>query len=880
MIKELSGLIDYRRFYQLHIPGFRVNGKSEVSCRCPFHEDKNPSLSVNVEQGVFNCFGCGKKGDAVTFLQLLHGLDRKSAIEKIREEAGIKSEARSTKSKTVKKPTHLTLDQVKLIHNQLLKNETALKVFQDKYGLSIETIEKYLIGYQFDDAKEEHCYVVPREFEQGRWVFKNHKGSQSLGAKASLYPFDVIKNDLPYIIVTEGELKSLLLNQLGFPAISNTCGANTWKPEWNLYFNNLDVVVAYDRDENQAGQKGTIRVADNLKGIARTVKAIQWPSFMDSKDRKDVTDFFVTLGKTKEDFQRLIDTAKEVVSEVKEIGGIKFIEPEGFEVKEDSVIQITYYGNTSVKKPAFYTPLFIVGRAIDVDLGLEDIKIAFKRDSKWKYSWISKHIISDAKKILELSNHGLPVNSSNSRKMIEYLATFEAFNMGIIPRTYISKGVGRKTIEGKQVFILNKMVSVQENKSFQCGKDISVEFFPEPGFERFVKALKPEGTYVKWMECIEPTLKYPYAAFAFYASFAAPLLRMLKAPNFIIDFWGHTSLGKTTVLELASSVWGNPHRESGGLVFGWDSTRVFLEKIANFFCDIPIFPDDSQMVDDRTMASMLYQIANGVGKGRGSIAGIRHIPTWHTICFSTGERPLSECTNFSGARARTIELYGSPFPNAGAEFINDLKQCIRENCGHAGIKFIQGLLSFWNNQDEITRLKAEYKKYQQAFSMEANSEVGDRYSQYFAVVKLASDLVHQILGINDPITAKESIDRVFGHVIEESSGDIDIGTRAMQYIISWASGNEKYFKNADCESYGQWKEGEYVGIYPHKLTEILRYEKYSERAVMRSWAERGWIKREGGKFTCARTVRIEEGITKNRRLTIIPWEVVEEFLDK
>lgn len=34
---------------------------------CPFHEDKDPSLSLSNEKGVFNCFGCGKKGNIITF---------------------------------------------------------------------------------------------------------------------------------------------------------------------------------------------------------------------------------------------------------------------------------------------------------------------------------------------------------------------------------------------------------------------------------------------------------------------------------------------------------------------------------------------------------------------------------------------------------------------------------------------------------------------------------------------------------------------------------------------------------------------------------------------------------------------------------------------
>lgn len=879
-ISKVFKAIDYRGFYQRHIPKFDANGKTEVQCLCPFHDDKEPSLSVNLEKGVFKCFGCGEQGGVVKFVQLRYGLDKKGALERIKEEEGIKPEARNPKSKTrntkhetASKSTHLALGQIKLIHNQLLKNEAALKTFQDKYGLSRETVEKHLIGNQ-----NEH-YVIPIEVEPGEWTIKEHKGSQSKGAKVSLYPSGIIKENLSYIVICEGEFKALLLNQLGFPAVSGTGGAGTWKREWNSFFSNLHVILAYDNDE--PGIRGATNVVESLKGTARSVKVIQWPSFMNSKDKKDVTNFFVTLGKTKDDFQRLIDDAKEIAYEIKEIGGIRFIEPEGFEVKDDRVNQIIYFKDNSIKKPAFYTPLFITGRAIDVDSGLEEVEITFRRDHKWKKIWIAKRLISDMKKIIEYADHGLPVNSRNAGKMIEFLAAYEAFNMNIIPKTFIAKGIGWKTVEDKRVFILNKMVTRQDKKASQVNNDISVEFFPEPGFERFVKAMKPEGTYVKWREYVKETLKYPYASFALYASFAAPLLRMLKAPNFIVDFWGHTSCGKTTVLELAASVWGSPHKESGGLVFGWDSTRVFLERMASFFCDVPIFPDDSQTVDDRTMASMLYQIVNGVGKGRGSVAGIRHTPTWHTVCFSTGERPLTECTNFSGARARTLEFYGSPFPNAGGGFINNLKQGIRENYGHAGSKFIEGVLPIWSKPDEMTRLKENYKLYQRALSMEANSEVGDRYSHYFAVVKLAADLVYQILGIGDPVAAKESIDRVFDNVISESMGDVDIGTRAMQHVLSWASGNERYFKESEYESYGQWKEGEYIGIFPHKLEEILEKERFSKKAVLKGWSEKGWVKREDEKhLTCVRHAKTEHGLFQPRRFVIIPWNVVDEFVGK
>ncbi len=38
---------------------------------CPFHADKNPSLSLSNEKGVFNCFGCSAKGNIITFYAML-----------------------------------------------------------------------------------------------------------------------------------------------------------------------------------------------------------------------------------------------------------------------------------------------------------------------------------------------------------------------------------------------------------------------------------------------------------------------------------------------------------------------------------------------------------------------------------------------------------------------------------------------------------------------------------------------------------------------------------------------------------------------------------------------------------------------------------------
>ena len=52
---------------------------------CPFHDERTPSFSVNAENKLYHCFGCGESGDAIKFVQMTEGLDFKETIELLAE---------------------------------------------------------------------------------------------------------------------------------------------------------------------------------------------------------------------------------------------------------------------------------------------------------------------------------------------------------------------------------------------------------------------------------------------------------------------------------------------------------------------------------------------------------------------------------------------------------------------------------------------------------------------------------------------------------------------------------------------------------------------------------------------------------------------------
>jgi DNA primase len=56
---------------------------------CPFHSERSPSFQVVAERGFYHCFGCGKHGDAFTWLMEREGLAFPEAMEQLAQAAGI-----------------------------------------------------------------------------------------------------------------------------------------------------------------------------------------------------------------------------------------------------------------------------------------------------------------------------------------------------------------------------------------------------------------------------------------------------------------------------------------------------------------------------------------------------------------------------------------------------------------------------------------------------------------------------------------------------------------------------------------------------------------------------------------------------------------------
>ena len=183
--------------------------------------------------------------------------------------------------------------------------------------------------------------------------------------------------------------------------------------------------------------------------------------------------------------------------------------------------------------------------------------------------------------------------------------------------------------------------------------------------ERVVLAKDVVGPYGRratlddWKNTVG-TLASDHRLLRFYttAALAGALLHIGGFESGCFHLFGLSSMGKTTCLRMAASVWGSG--ADGGYIRTWRSTANGLEATlagANDTC-LPL--DEVGQADGRELGQALYMTAGGVGKQRmRRDASLKPSHVWRVLALSTGEQPIETKLNEDakrGARAHAGQL--------------------------------------------------------------------------------------------------------------------------------------------------------------------------------------------------------------------------------
>lgn len=118
---------------------------------CPFHEEKTPSFSVNPTMGIFHCFGCGKGGNAVTFLMEYEKVDYIEALKRLAERYNIQIEwegGEDVRKGEVSLIYELHELAAQFYREQLLSPKgSAARAYLESRQISLDCLEQFKIGY-------------------------------------------------------------------------------------------------------------------------------------------------------------------------------------------------------------------------------------------------------------------------------------------------------------------------------------------------------------------------------------------------------------------------------------------------------------------------------------------------------------------------------------------------------------------------------------------------------------------------------------------------------------------------------------------------------------------------------------------------------------
>lgn len=508
--------------------------------------------------------------------------------------------------------------------------------------------------------------------------------------------------------------------------------------------------------------------------------------------------------------------AKTVVNEVGDL-----IEPENFRITKKGVFKISKQGANCISRQ----PVIIKSKFYGVDSKIYKLVLAYKTGDKWRELPPTERLnIFNAKKLIELTNYGLPVHTKNAPHLADFLDAFFVANEKNLPLTLTTQKFGWQEFDGKDFFLDPRRNSAIEHN----GKKYN---FIADSDNRFSKALTSAGTIDEWRRVYNLAKKSQVARFMVAASVAAPLLKVLGERNFLIHVFTNTRAGKTTALNLGLSAVGTEK-----LMLTFDATKNGLLGAAAAANDYLFAVDEKQAADQNILKQIMnFVYAFGGGTGRAKLrkdSSLRDIDEWRGICITTGETELLDDNATGGAHTRLLQI-AAPAEILPADICADIRQTVKKNYGLALPLVIEKIFEIGteNLREIFQKLVAEIDNHCTDFKQ--NKIYLPEHQRYIAVVTIADWLLNLSLGVDD-VTARSNALANGLQIFDLIPKKIDISDaeREKDFVIGFIAeksahfeGSEVYNKERGLDCYGRSADEEEYTFLTVSALQILCKDK-------------------------------------------------------
>ena len=120
---------------------------------CPFHDDKNPSFTVNSETGRYKCWACGEGGDCFTWVMKRRHVEFPEAMRLLAAEAGVTLTAHDPQKAERRRTQSDAMEEALRFFRETLEKTSAAKEYCERRGIDPETIDTWELGFAPDQGE-------------------------------------------------------------------------------------------------------------------------------------------------------------------------------------------------------------------------------------------------------------------------------------------------------------------------------------------------------------------------------------------------------------------------------------------------------------------------------------------------------------------------------------------------------------------------------------------------------------------------------------------------------------------------------------------------------------------------------------------------------
>ncbi|MEB5700425.1 DUF927 domain-containing protein [Staphylococcus saprophyticus] len=466
------------------------------------------------------------------------------------------------------------------------------------------------------------------------------------------------------------------------------------------------------------------------------------------------------------------------------------------------------------------TPPYVTERYKNVETGEFYYELQFE-DEKRKYKLpVLARDITQGKFLVELASKGLEVTQNEAGNLVQYLSFYRRFNK--IPDYDVATRLG----EIKGHFISPYQEDQQDNRYKIFNSD--------RGYQALIDAFETKGNIDDYIKGVfNPIKDNPMAMMMFYSSLGSVLRKDFDVDPFVSEISGRTSSGKTFILKICASVWGNRK-----LVTEWNATNVSVERMASFMNSFPLIKDDTRKADNPfRIPSIVYQFSGGQSKGRGnSDRSIDYLEPWNNIMLSSGEVAIPDIApDKAGVAGRVITLQDDPFPNTEKTEFGDIAKVMENNHGLLGKLFIK------QYRADKDKYKASFDSAVKYFMKQANgNEVMDRIARSFALLQTTGEILNDISGFeHDPYI---NVNKAHTSMMKNNK-NIDKPKQLLEELLEKLNANRgriaynKHYYHDNAELMAIYRY-DFVLVMTPTIKEMLGAEFNS---TVKQWDERGYL---------------------------------------